>query len=138
MMLDSQPRFDIDASFDYEYICGLKKIGMVPIGDELLKQVAVRLTGCVRKGDTVARFGGDEFALVLPETDSQSANLVAKRIRESLANDGKKPKLSTSVGIALYPTNGEKLDVLLHAADVNLYSMKAKVPGRARSPQRAG
>jgi diguanylate cyclase (GGDEF)-like protein len=76
--------------------------------------------------DTAARFGGDEFALILPETGGEAANLVAQRIRESFANDGKKPKLSVSVGLALYPRDGEKLDILLGAADVALYAMKGR------------
>ncbi len=81
--------------------------------------------GC-RDMDTAARFGGDEFALVLPETGSEAANLVARRIRESFANDGRKPKLSVSVGMALYPRDGEKLETLLSAADVALYTMKGR------------
>jgi GGDEF domain-containing protein len=63
--------------------------------------------------DAAARFGGDEFALVLPETGGDSAKLVAHRICDSFANDGRKPKLSASVGISLYRTNGDKLDAPL-------------------------
>ena len=81
--------------------------------------------GC-RDMDTAARFGGDEFALVLPETGGDAANLVAQRIREGFANDGRKPKLSVSVGMALYPRDGEKLETLLSAADVALYAMKGR------------
>jgi diguanylate cyclase (GGDEF)-like protein len=81
---------------------------------------------CSRKMDTPARFGGDEFALVLPETGQIPANSVARRICDHLANDGKLPELSVSVGVAIYPNDGEKLDVLLGSADAALYAMKLK------------
>lgn len=96
------------------------------IGSQALCRLADALCIGCRDMDTAARFGGDEFALVLPETDRESANLVAGRIRESFANDGRKPKLSVSVGVALYPMDGEKLDSLMSAADMALYSMKGK------------
>src|SRR2546429_5746596 len=69
-------------------------------------------------------FGGDEFALVLPETNAEAANLVARRVCESAANDGKGPKLSVSVGTAVYPQNGDSIESLLCQADSELYSMK--------------
>ena len=112
---------------------GLKKIndrfGHL-VGSQALCRLADVLCICSRKIDTPARFGGDEFALVLPETGQVQANLVAKRICHSLANDGREPKLSVSVGVAIYPKDGEKVDSLLGAADAALYAMKA----RKRSP----
>ncbi len=96
------------------------------VGSEAICRLADILCMSCRDIDTAARFGGDEFALVLPETSGESANRVARRICESLANDGRKPKLSVSVGVAVYPADGEKLDILLGAADAALYSMKAK------------
>jgi diguanylate cyclase (GGDEF)-like protein/PAS domain S-box-containing protein len=114
---------------------GLKRIndryGHVTGSEALCRLADVLSIGC-RDIDTAARFGGDEFALVLPETGADSANLVAHRIRERLADDGGKPKLSVSVGIALYPANGDKLDILLGVADVALYAMKAKAHGAAQ------
>jgi diguanylate cyclase (GGDEF)-like protein/PAS domain S-box-containing protein len=108
---------------------GLKKIndrfGHL-VGSQALCRLADVMCICSRKIDTPARFGGDEFALVLPETGQVSANLVARRICDSLANDGREPKLSVSIGVAVYPKDGEKLDFLLVAADVALYSMKAR------------
>ena len=96
------------------------------VGSEALCRLADVLCICSRKIDTPARFGGDEFALVLPETGHVPANLVARRICDSLANDGREPKLSVSIGIAIYPKDGETIDALLGAADAALYSMKAK------------
>jgi diguanylate cyclase (GGDEF)-like protein/PAS domain S-box-containing protein len=85
--------------------------------------------GC-RDMDTAARFGGDEFALVLPETGVESADLVAQRICNTLASDGGEPRLSVSVGAAIYPRDGQTIEALLSSADVALYAMKAKrAPG---------
>jgi len=93
-------------------------------GSQALCRVADVLCSCCRDIDTPARFGGDEFALVLPETNAEAANLVARRVCESAANDGKGPKLSVSVGIAVYPQNGDSIESLLCQADSELYSMK--------------
>jgi diguanylate cyclase (GGDEF)-like protein/PAS domain S-box-containing protein len=94
------------------------------IGSQALCRLADVLSSCCRDIDTSARFGGDEFALVLPETNAKAANQVAQRICESLANDGKGPKLSVSVGIAVYPANGDTIESLLCEADSGLYSRK--------------
>jgi diguanylate cyclase (GGDEF)-like protein/PAS domain S-box-containing protein len=96
------------------------------VGSRALCRLADVLCICSRNIDTPARFGGDEFALVLPETGREAATLVAKRVCESLGGDGKEPTLSVSIGVAIYPKDGEKLDLLLGAADAALYSMKAR------------
>ena len=98
------------------------------VGSQALCRLADVLCVCSREMDTPARFGGDEFALVLPETGQAAADLVARRICDSFANDGQTPKLSVSIGIAIYPKDGDKLDSLLGAADAALYSMKAMTP----------
>ena len=67
--------------------------------------------------DTAARFGGDEFAVVLPETNAEAANLVAQRMCESVANDDKGPRISVSVGIAVYPQDGDSIEQLLNHAE---------------------
>ena len=109
---------------------GLKQIndryGHVTGSRALCRLADVLSIGC-RDIDTAARFGGDEFALVLPETGAAPARLVAHRICESLANDDRLPRLSASVGIALFPADGATLDILLGAADVGLYAMKEKM-----------
>jgi diguanylate cyclase (GGDEF)-like protein len=77
-----------------------------------------------REMDTAARYGGDEFVLILPETDAEAARLVAQRITKKLAEDGEAPKLSVSIGMAVYPTDGETIHEILGAADRDLYREK--------------
>ena len=81
--------------------------------------------------DTAARYGGDEFALVLPEAQEDEARRVASRIREVLANDDEQPPLSASIGISVYRGDGERIEKLLSEADRDLYSEKARRGKRA-------
>jgi diguanylate cyclase (GGDEF)-like protein/PAS domain S-box-containing protein len=97
-------------------------------GSHAICRVADGLSFC-RDIDTAARYGGDEFAVVLPETGTEAANQVAQRICESIANDGVGPVLSVSVGVAVYPHDGERIEALLRKADVAMYAMKAKKRG---------
>ena len=106
------------------------------VGSQALCRLADVLCICSRRIDTPARFGGDEFALVLPESGKTQANLVAQRICDTLANDGREPRLSVSVGVATYPKNGDKVDLLFGAADAALYAMKARAHGLEASAQR--
>jgi len=94
-------------------------------GSHALCRVADVLSFC-RDIDTAARYGGDEFAVVLPETGAEAANQVAQRICDSIANDGMGPLLSVSIGVAVYPHDGERIEALLRKADVAMYAMKAK------------
>ena len=94
------------------------------IGSQALCRLADVLSSCCRGIDTPARFGGDEFAVVLPETNAPEAHQVARRICESVANDGNGPKLSVSVGVAVYPQDGDTIEKLLREADSALYLMK--------------
>jgi diguanylate cyclase (GGDEF)-like protein/PAS domain S-box-containing protein len=96
------------------------------IGSQALCRLADVLCTCSRDIDTPARFGGDEFALILPETNAKAANLVAQRICDGVANDEKGPRLSVSVGVAMYPQDGHTIESLLCAADSALYSMKRR------------
>jgi diguanylate cyclase (GGDEF)-like protein/PAS domain S-box-containing protein len=103
------------------------------VGSQALCRLADVLGNSSRDLDTAARFGGDEFAVVLPETGAESASLVGRRICDSVANDGREPKLSVSVGIAVYPKDGETIDALVSAADTALYAMKARGRGAGAS-----
>ena len=88
----------------------------------------------LREVDTAARFGGDEFALVLPETGHEAAQRVAGRVAERVAQDGEKPAITVSLGVAVYPQDGATLEMLLNAADRALYDNKAR--GRRKSAVR--
>jgi len=107
------------------------------VGSQALCRLADVLCSSCRDIDTPARFGGDEFALVLPETNTEAANLVAQRISESVANDDKGPQLSVSVGIAVYPEDGDTIESLLSQADAALYLMKQQRTVAAESRRTA-
>lgn len=102
------------------------------IGDQLLKQLAQRLTALLREGDSASRLGGDEFVLLLPNTDAEGAAHVAGRILQSVAQPfyigHHELNVSASIGIAEYPENGSTLDDLSRCADSALY--RAKHAGR--------
>jgi diguanylate cyclase (GGDEF)-like protein/PAS domain S-box-containing protein len=103
------------------------------VGNRALCRLAQILTDCCRSVDTAARQGGDEFALVLPETGVAAATLVASRICHHLAKDAEEPALSVSVGVASYPKDADTIGTLLYAADRALYAMKEKQPKAARA-----
>jgi diguanylate cyclase (GGDEF)-like protein len=94
------------------------------VGSRALCRLANTLLIHCREIDTAARYGGDEFVLVLPETELEAALQVAQRISERLKGDGELPKLSVSTGAAVYPGDGATLDELLSAADHALYREK--------------
>ena len=114
---------------------GLKKIndrhGHL-VGSRALCRLAQIVKDCSRSVDTAARHGGDELALVLPETNAGAARLVGQRIRELLA---KVPALSVSVGAAGYPSDASTIGTLLYAADRALYEMKELSTGTADGPR---
>ena len=94
-------------------------------GNQALCRVANALRGSCRSIDTVARFGGDEFAMILPEAEEKAAHIVAERIANRLAHDRDGPTITVSVGVAVYPTNGNRKESLMNAADSDLYKAKA-------------
>jgi len=99
------------------------------IGDQLLKAVAGRLVNMFRKGDTVARWGGDEFILLLPEIRlSDVAKNVAERILHSFSKpfefDELKIPITASIGVALFPDDGDDADTLIKNADIAMYHAK--------------
>jgi diguanylate cyclase (GGDEF)-like protein/PAS domain S-box-containing protein len=95
-----------------------------PVGSRALRRVANILRIHCRAIDTVARYGGDEFVIVLPETDQEAARHVAQRISEESQNESEKPPISVSIGLAIFPQDGKNLDELLAAADRSLYNKK--------------
>jgi len=110
---------------------GLKKIndkyGHL-VGSRAICRFANALRVHSRAIDTCARYGGDEFVLVLPETGMEAALEVVRRITERIAQDDEKPPVSAGVGIAIYPQDGETIDALLAAADQGLYRVKGRTP----------
>jgi diguanylate cyclase (GGDEF)-like protein/PAS domain S-box-containing protein len=104
------------------------------IGSQALCRLADVLCSSCRDIDTPARFGGDEFALVLPETRAAEAHQVARRICESVAEEANGPKLSVSVGVAVYPENGDSIQRLVCEADSGLYVNKLQKTPPAASP----
>ncbi len=98
-------------------------------GDNLLCEVANRLKQCVREGDTVARLGGDEFTLILEDIRSiqfvaKVADKVLDVISQSYTIDDTDVSISPSIGISLYPADGQDSDVLLRNADAAMYHAK--------------
>jgi 5-methylcytosine-specific restriction enzyme A len=105
------------------------------VGDLLLKAATERLNTALRKGDTVARFGGDEFVLILPDLRViEDAIQVAQKIVDSFCKpflvDTHQLTVTTSIGIAIYPNDGTDEAMLLKNADIAMY--QAKQAGRAR------
>jgi diguanylate cyclase (GGDEF)-like protein len=99
-------------------------------GDELLKVVAGRMVDCVRRNDTVGRFGGDEFVLVLPHVDDNASALVPlldkilAAVVEPIMLEGQKMQVSCSIGVSLYPRDGRDADTLMMHADMAMYRAK--------------
>jgi diguanylate cyclase (GGDEF)-like protein/PAS domain S-box-containing protein len=101
------------------------------IGDQLILYVGKKIESLLRKSDTIARFGGDEFLLLLPEIkDGQDAEKIAEKIfntfQEKFMLGEKKLSVTVSMGIAIYPEHGDSISTLLKNADLALYEVKDK------------
>lgn len=98
------------------------------IGDQLLKQVVVRISDVLRESDTLARLGGDEFTVILPETGRDNAIQVAEKIIQSMQGDfdveGNRLSVSVNIGIALMPQHGDDVETLVRRADYAMYSAR--------------
>ena len=101
------------------------------MGDRLLKAVANRLQSCLRSGDTLSRFGGDEFTLLLPEVRTRDdvvviAEKILNRLSEPFVIDGHELFVGASIGIAMYPEAGDSGEALIQNADIAMYHVKGR------------
>lgn len=100
------------------------------MGDLVLQQVSERILGCLRAEDTLCRFGGDEFSLLLPDINSKKdvaavADKILKAVRRPFRVNNHEFYLSLSIGIALFPLAGDDKEALLQSADIAMYHVKA-------------
>jgi len=97
------------------------------IGDVVLRKVSEKLLESVRATDVLARYGGDEFVILMPQTNSSSSMIIIKRIQEAICNldlpGGS--RIGLSFGIAGYPEDGDNADQLLNIADSRMYQNKS-------------
>ncbi|MDR6533472.1 diguanylate cyclase (GGDEF)-like protein [Caulobacter rhizosphaerae] len=107
-----------------------------PVGDDLLRAVAGRLSACVRENDTVARLGGDEFVVLLPDGQGRrQVETLARRLIETVSTvfeiQGHRITIGASIGVAIAPGDGDHAEPLLANADLALYRAKAEGRGTA-------
>jgi diguanylate cyclase (GGDEF)-like protein len=127
---------------------GLKRINDLRghvAGNRALQRLAAVMNEHCRSTDLAARYGGDEFAVVLIDSDKGMAEQVARRIENGLRSDLNKPAISASIGIGIYPDDGRTAAELIEAADQQLYKYKRAenrrilpVAGRILKSKRAG
>jgi diguanylate cyclase (GGDEF)-like protein/PAS domain S-box-containing protein len=103
-------------------------------GNRALKRVAAVINEQCRSTDLAARYGGDEFAVILIDSDQGMAEQVARRIETRLRADGEEPSLSVSIGVGIYPDDGRAAAELIEAADRQLYQRKKESKSRITLP----
>lgn len=116
---------------DLDDLKGINDVHGHLVGSRALCRLANAIREECRAVDVAVRFGGDEFAIILPETNTKGARSLAERIASRVVQDTEDPTLSFSYGMAVYPHDGETLPGLLRLADGSLYEMKRS---RYRSP----
>ena len=115
--------------FDLDYFKNVNDTLGHEAGDDLLREMAIRLNGCMRESDTVARIGGDEFVALLPElSDDKYVATVAQKILSAVARpftlQGQEFRVTASIGISVYPQDGLDERTLERNADVAMYQVK--------------
>jgi diguanylate cyclase (GGDEF)-like protein len=102
-------------------------------GDHILKEIAIIMSSTVRANDIVVRYGGEEFAIIMPQTSSAEAYKVAERLRQAVKNlipptwkAFPRNAITVSIGVAMYPESGETIAELIRAADKSLYTAKIR------------
>jgi len=104
-------------------------------GDDMLKTMVKKIQDELRQSDLLSRYGGDEFVVLLPDTDSEGAALTAERIRERIATaplhvGTNRAPISASMGVATFPDNGADFDHVFEAADATMYTSKTQGKNR--------
>jgi diguanylate cyclase (GGDEF)-like protein len=135
LMIDMDDLKPINDTFGHHY------------GDRMLRTVGELIQSGIRTIDAAARFGGDEFVVLLPETDPTGGFVVAEKLRDSISKarldaNGRPVQSTVSIGVVAYPDDGENAEQLLMAADATMYESKRKgknrvvgrAPARARKP----